>query len=221
MLLTETIRNSTSAIQRRRTAQESKQSAEAYASALVQLNIASEKLKSTIKCASELKEKGVVSQPLILEQTRNDLIECTNSCGQGLFDGSLTGDMVAVLKTKGEAFYSQIQNVWKDAAKKYAEGTQGYLSMIGSLSSDPKKAYELLEKLQKLTDGNLSTSAIDSLVNNVAQAKEITDSFSLNENIEMFLKKVSTKQATVLDLTPEVQKWLSEKRLSGKLKINF
>ena len=45
MLLTETIKNSTSAIQRRRTAQESKQSAEAYASALAQLNTASENLK--------------------------------------------------------------------------------------------------------------------------------------------------------------------------------
>ena len=93
--------------------------------------------------------------------------------------------------------------------------------MIGGLSSDPKKANELLEKIKKLTDGNLSTGAIDSLVDNVAQAKVITDSFSLNENIEKFLKKVSTRQATILDLTPEVQKWLSDKRLSGKLRISF
>ena len=221
MLLTETIKNSTSAIQRRRTAQESKQSAEAYASALAQLNTASENLKSMIKCAAALKEKGIVSQPLMLAQTREDLIECTNNCGQGLFDGSLTGDMVAVLKTKSEAFSGHIQIVWKDAAQKYAEGIQGYLSMIGGLSSDPKKATELLEKIKKLTDGNLSTGAIDSLVDNVAQAKVITDGFSLNENIEKFLKKVSTRQATILDLTPEVQKWLSEKHLSGKLKISF
>lgn len=221
MLLTETITNSTSSILRRRTAQENKQSAEAYASALAQLNSVSETLKATLKCATLLKEKKIVSQPLILSQTRDELIECINNCGKGLYDGTLTNDMVAVLKTKSETVAGQIQIVWKDAATKYAEGTQGYLSVIGGISNNPKKADELLEMIRKLTNGNLSVNAIDSLIENVSRAKAITDSFSLNEDIERFLKKVSTRQATILDLTPEVQKWLSEQCLSSKFKISF
>lgn len=220
MLLTEIIKNSTSAIQRKRTAQESKQSAEAYAHALTQLNTTSEGLKSTLKCVAALKESKLANQPLISEQIRNDLLECTNNCGQSLFDGSLTSEMVVVLKTKSESFSDQMQSEWKKAAQKYAEGTRSYLSMIAGLSSDPKKANELLGKIKKITDGSLSIDAIDSLVDNVAQAKAITDSFSLNGSIEKFLKKVSAGQATVIDLTPEVQKWLSEKHLSGKLKIS-
>jgi len=221
MLLTETITNCTSAIQRRRTAQERKQSAEAYANALSKLNVVNNNLRSMLNCVSALKEKGIVDQTLIAEQTKTDLLECVNNCGMGLFDGSLTGDTVTILKTKSEAFSSQLQNIWKEASRKYAEGTRGYLSMIGGLSSDPKKAAELSEKIGKLTEGMLSELAITSLVENVTQAKVITDSFSLNGNIETFLKKVSSRQASIADLTPEVQKWLLEKHLSGKLKIVF
>jgi len=221
MLLTETITNCTSAIQRRRTAQERKQSAEAYANALSKLNVVNNNLRSMLNCVSALKEKGIVDQTLMAEQTKMDLLECVNNCGMGLFDGSLTSDTVTILKTQSEAFSSQLQNKWKEASRKYAEGTRGYLSMIGGLSSDPKKAAELSEKIGKLTEGMLSELAITSLVENVTQAKVITDSFSLNGNIETFLKKVSSRQASIADLTPEVQKWLLEKHLSGKLKIVF
>ena len=221
MLLTEIMNNSISAIQRKRTAQENKQSAEAYTKALARLNKASETLKSSLKCAISLKEKGIVDFPLMDTHTRDDLVDCINSCGRGLYDGTLTSDMVSVLKAKSDAFAGQIQIVWKDASVKYSESIQGYLSLIGALTSNPKKASDLQEKIAKITSGALTEANIDSLIGNVKQAKNITDGFSLNSNIELFLKKVSDRKATILDLTPQVQKWLSDKGVSGKLRISF
>lgn len=58
-------------------------------------------------------------------------------------------------------------------------------------------------------------------MSDVKEAKEITDSFSLNPVIEAFLKKVSAQQATVADLTPDVIKWLQDKQLLSKLKVRF
>lgn len=93
--------------------------------------------------------------------------------------------------------------------------------MISGLTQDPKKSKELGERITKTVAGGLSISAINSLVSDVKEAKAITDSFSLSQSIEDFLKKVSSQQATITDLTPEVMQWLKDKKLLSKLKVRF
>ena len=105
--------------------------------------------------------------------------------------------------------------------KKYSEGTKGYLSIIGGLSDDPKRARDLADAITKAVEGDPTIKVIESLVSNVHEAKQITDAFSLNPEIENFLKRVSAQQATVADLTPNVHNWLKEKHLTSKLKLRF
>ena len=221
MLLTETIKKSTSAIKKRRMAIESKQHAETYGKALAQLAQATEGIKGTLDCASAMTNSGIVNTPLMDENTRNDLIACINDCGNGVSEMKLTMEAVRLLKTKGDIVAGQIKIVWKDAAGKYAEGSSGYLSMIGGLSADPKRAKELADNINKAVSADPTIKGINGLVSDVAEAKKITEDFSLNPEIEAFLKKVSSQQATVFDLTPNVLTWLKEKKLTSKLKIRF
>ena len=221
MLLTETIKKSTSAIKKRRMAIESKQHAETYGKALVQLAQATEGIKGTLDCAAAMTNSGIVNTPLMDENTRNDLIACINDCGNGVSEMKLTMEAVRLLKTKGDIVAGQIKIVWKDAAGKYAEGSSGYLSMIGGLSADPKRAKELADNINKAVSADPTIKGINGLVSDVAEAKKITEAFSLNPEIEGFLKKVSSQQATVFDLTPNVLTWLKEKKLTSKLKIRF
>lgn len=221
MLLTETIQKSTSAIKKRRLAIESKQHAETYSKALVQLTQATEDIKATLDCATAMIDSGIVNTPLMDENTCNDLIACINECGSGVSEMKLTMEAVQLLKTKGDIIAGQIKIVWKDAAGKYAKGSSGYLSMIGGLSADPKRAKELADNISKAVAADPTIKGISGLVSDVAEAKKITDAFSLNPEIESFLKKVSAQQATVLDLTPNVLSWLKEKKLTNKLKIRF
>ena len=221
MLLTDTIKNSTSAIKKRRATIESKQHAETYAKALVQLAQATENIKGTLDCATVMKESGIVSTPLMDETTRSDLLACINDCGNGVSEMKLTLEAVRLLKSKGDAVSTQVKIVWRDASLKYSDGSKGYLSMIGGLSSDPKRAKELADNITKTVASDPSIKAIKSLVADVAEAKKITDEFSLNPEIEDFLKKVSSQRATVFDLTPNILTWLKEKNLTGKLKIRF
>ena len=200
MLLTETITNSTSAIKKRRAAIESKHHAETYAKALFQLAQTTESIKGTLDCAAAMIDSGIVNTPLMDESTRNDLIACINECGSGV---------------------SEMKIVWKDAAGKYAEGSSGYLSMIGGLPADPKRAKELADNISKAVAADPTIKGISSLISDVAEAKKIIEAFSLNPEIEAFLKKVSAQQATVLDLTPNILSWLKEKKLTSKLKIRF
>ena len=217
MLLTETIKNSTSAIKKRRATIESKQHAETYARALAQLSQST----GTLDCANAIKESGIVEAPVIDEATRSDLLACINDCGNGISEMRLSMDAVRLLKSKGDALATQIKIVWRDASAKYSDGSKGYLSMIGGLSSNPKRATELADNITKTVAGEPSIKAVKKLVADVSEAKKIADEFSLNPEIEVFLKKVSSLQATVADLTPDILTWLKGKNLTSKLKIRF
>lgn len=221
MLLTETIKNSTSAIKKRRATIESKQHAETYAKALTQLAQATENLKGTLDCATVMKESGIVDTPLMDEITRRDLLTCINDCGNGVSEMKLSMEAVRLLKFKGDAVAAQIKIIWRDAAVKYSDGSKGYLSMIGGLSNNPKRAKELADNITKTVASDPSIKAVKSLAADVAEAKKITDGFSLNSEIEDFLKKVSSHQATVLDLNSNILTWLKDKNLTSKLKICF
>lgn len=221
MLLTETIKNCTSAIKKRQVTIESKQHAETYAKALAQLAQTTESIKDTIDCAAAMKEKGIVSTPLMDEPTRSELLACIDDCGNGVSEMRLTLETVKLLKSKSDTFAAQIKIVWRDAAQKYSDGPKGYLSMIGGLSTNPKRAKDLTDSITQTVAGNPSIKTVSSLVSDVAEAKQIIEQFSLNPEIEDFLKKVSSQRATVLDLTPNTMAWLKEKNLSQKLKIRF
>lgn len=163
----------------------------------------------------------VVEAPVIDEATRSDLLACINDCGNGISEMRLSMDAVRLLKSKGDAFATQIKIVWRDASAKYSDGSKGYLSMIGGLSSNPKRATELADNITKTVAGEPSIKAVKKLVADVSEAKKIADEFSLNPEIEVFLKKVSSLQATVADLTPDILTWLKGKNLTSKLKIRF
>lgn len=224
MLLREAIQKSTTAIKLRRNATDNKAKAESYFKALTQLDKASKSIEGTLKCAIEMKSQGIISAPILEETTKTDLLSCIDSCGNGVSPDSeeqLSLDTVKLLQSKGDAIASSIKVAWKDAAASYAKGSTGYLSMIGNLTDNPKQAKELVEGINKIVGGDPSIKAISQLVDDVAEAKKITDSFSIGPNIESFLKKVSLQQATVADLTPDVIAWLKGKKLMGKLKVRF
>ena len=168
-----------------------------------------------------MKSAGIVEHPLMMRPVRDELVEYAGNCGKGIYEGKLTLDMVIAFKAKGDAVAEQIKIVWKDAATKYAEGTKGYLSMIGGLTDNPKQAKELADSISKTVNGALSVTSIKKLVADVDEAKRITHGFSLNPEIEAFLQKVSSQQATIVDLTPNVLTWLKEKKLTSKLKVRF
>ena len=224
MLLTETIQKSTTAIKLRRNATDNKAKAESYFKALTQLDQTAKNIESALKCAIEMKSQGIVAEPILVEEVKADLLACIDSCGNGVSPDSeeqLSLDTVKLLQSKGDAIAPSIKVVWKEAASAYAKGPTGYLSMIGSLTDSPKQAKELVDGINKTTEGDPSIKAISKLVTDVAAAKEITEAFSISPKIESFLKKVSPQQATVADLTSDVTAWLKEKKLMGKLKVRF
>ena len=221
MLLSETIKSSISVITQKRAALENRQHASTYMRALSQLEDAAKEIKTTIRCISSMKEMGILSEPFVGEEIRTELLDYIDDCGNGIKQIQLTPETVKLLSSKGEALTSQMKVAWKEAAARYSDGTKGYLAMIGGLTNDPKRAKELEAGIEETVSGGPSIAAVNRLAADVAEAKAITESFELNPDIEGFLRKVSSKKATVADLTPAVTQWLKDKRLKGKLKVTF
>lgn len=221
MKLTNSISSCVRALNTKRNAEQDKQAAQKYAGALNGLSKASADLRVLCDVVSKLSEAGIVTGPVLDAATRDELLNCVNDCGNGVYENTLSAELVNTLKAKTDLVRGQVQILWKNEASRYAGDTTDYLAMTASLTGDPKGARELADRIQKTADEAPTVKSINQLVKDVAQAKQITDAFSLNPTIEWFLRKVSKQQATILDLTPEVLTWLKEKRLMDKLKIRF
>lgn len=50
-------------------------------------------------------------------------------------------------------------------------------------------------------------------------AQNLIDNLNLNDDVVIFLKKISTKRATITDLTPEIMDWIYKENLEKKIKI--
>ena len=221
MLLTETIKNCITAINTRRAILENKHYTEIYAKALSQLAGVNSFIRKTFDCAHVMKEQGIINEPIIDANTKQDILDCIDDCGNAICERTLTLDTVHLLQSKGDTIHTQIKLTWKSAAKKYSEGIKGYLSMIGGLSENPQRVRTLIDNIDKAVSKEPTRNVIISLIENVAEAKSITDTFALNKNIEAFLQKVSLQQATVDDLNPIIMDWLKEKHLTKKLYLKF
>ena len=221
MKLTNSISSCVRTLNAKRNAEQDKQAAQRYTGALTGLSKASSDLRMLCDIVSKLNEAGIVSEPVLDVTTRDQLLDCVNDCGNGVFENTLSLELVNTLKAKTDLVYGQVQILWKSQASRYAGDTTDYLSMTASLTENPKASHELAARIKKSAEEAPTVNSINQLVKDVAQAQQITEAVSLNQAIELFLRKVSKQQATVLDLTPEVLTWLTEKRLMDKLKIRF
>ena len=221
MLLSETITTCINAINEKRAAQDRKKSIEEFSTALANLNTVCSQLGTVTKCMKELKKLGIISTPVMASTTRDDLLSSVYDCGSGIEDGSLSKDTVKIFTSHVNTAKAELNNAWESNAGIYSDGSRGYISMIAGLTDDPKKTRELEQTIQKIASGAISLKQINDLISSVAAANEIKACFSLEPQIQIFLQKVSSEQATVADLTPAVQEWLKEKNLMDKLKICF
>ena len=220
-MLIDKIDNSIQTINARRSAQDRKISAENYTKALNQLQKTSGDLQTILDCIDLIETNQITSHHIINEDIRNSLRENINSCGEAIYRNELSIEMVKLIQEQVKTLTQLLNAEWKDASLKYSEKTVGYLSLICDLTDSPAQARKLIFSVNEICAAAPNKKSIKGLVDNVNAASKIVDAFSLSPQIELFLKKISNKQATLSDLTPTVLSWLKENRLMNKLKISF
>ena len=220
-MITESMTRCISAIQKKRRAQESKLSLDAQTAALAQLDNVCKQTKSLLECCAAIQSSGISNQPPFSEGTRQELIDSISSCGNAVSEHALSKDTVHVLSSTVKRASNEVHQEWLTQGASYAESSRGYLSLIAGLTADPKGARALAARISELCSGTPTVRNVHALTSDISKAKEIISRFSIQPEIEAFLKKVAAQQATVYDLTPEILAWLKEHGLTGKLKVNF
>ena len=220
-MLIDKINSSISAIENNRDAQARKKSIEIYKQALNKLNKNTKQLIQVLDTVDELYNSGITEKKPLSNQTVQDLMALIDKCGMGLHDGSLTPDTVQLLVAHIQTARINLNTHWETEASIYASGIKGYLTMIASLTDNPKEVRSLATAIEKAVNSNPTENSISKLVLDVGSANKIIKEYSLQPPIEAFLQKVSSNNATLADVTPTVREWLRDKKLMGKLRVTF
>lgn len=159
--------------------------------------------------------------PLLDNGTKTELLEAIDDCGIALENGQLGKESVQVFGSRAKQLQRDLTAAWKVCATHYADSVSGYLGIVQGLTDRPKEVADLRDQIIKLTSSDPTVVATKRLASDVTQANGIISQFSLKPEIEVFLRKVSSKTATVKDVTPEVLSWLESKKLVDKLRVSF
>lgn len=220
-MITDTINRCISAITQKKATAEKKQSADEFQKALASLSKECQLLSQSLDIIQGMNDNHIANSAFIDVGLKNELLGAIGQFGEGLEGGGLSREKVQVFSSNVKQLSKDLSAAWKDCSSHYAAGISGYLGIIQGLSDNPKEVEDLNARIEKLTANEPSLSSAKKLSADVAQAKEIIAHFSLKPEIEAFLRKVASKQATVKDLSPSVIAWLEDQKLLAKLKIMF
>ena len=220
-MITNSIQSCISAINQKRDAQKNKQSFEEYKKTLAALSVECQSLSFALDTADGIKKHKISTESMLSSETKSDLLDSIDQCGIGLEDGKLTEETVQSLRLQTKQLQNDLITSWKVISAHYAEGVTGYLGIVQGFSDSPADVEALRIRIQKLTTESPSAEAAKKLSIDVSQANTIIAQFSLKPEVEVFLRKVASREASAADLTPNVLEWLQEQKLLSKLRISF
>lgn len=220
-MITDSIQSCISAVKQKQDALRSKQSFEEYQKTLALLSVECQNLERSLDTIDSIEKNKISDMPLLDNGTKTELLEAIDDCGIALENGQLGKESVQVFGSRAKQLQRDLTAAWKVCATHYADSVSGYLGIVQGLTDRPKEVADLKDQIIKLASSDPTVVATKRLASDVAQANGIISQFSLKPEIEVFLKKVSSKTATVKDVTPEVLSWLESKKLVDKLRVSF
>lgn len=220
-MLTETINRCIQAVEEKNDQQSRKHKIEESRAALGLLDHSIRDANALVEAINAMRANHLAETPVLQKDTWEELRQSVNQCGLEASSGKLMTATVRALQLQLKSARTELDTRWKAEAAAYADGPRGYLSMIANLTAHPADAVKLGTTIETLTTEAPTAKKIATLVDKVAEAKQITEEFSLKPEVEQFLKKVSAQRATLMDLTPGVVQWLQEKKLLGRIGLSI
>lgn len=220
-MITDSIQSCISAVKQKPDALRTKQSFEEYQKTLASLSTECQNLEHSLDTIDSIEKNKISASPLLDNGTKEELLEAINDCGIALENGQLSKESVQVFGSRTKQLQRDLTAAWKVCATHFADSVTGYLGIVQGLTDKPKEVADLREQIIKLASSDPTVMATKRFAANVAQANGIISQFSLKPELEVFLKKVSSKTATVKDVTPEVLSWLESQKLIDKLRVSF
>lgn len=143
-----------------------------------------------------------------------DLLKSLNDC---VSDSFVDEEMYKISEKNFKNVEKQIKSEWEFFHKSKTISIKNTLNTIFNINKfnierclidigAAEKWESDIQKYQQMKKG-------------LEDAQNLIDNLNLNEDVVVFLKKISTKRATITDLTPEIIDWIYKENLEKKIKI--
>ena len=145
------------------------------------------------------------------------------TCDKVVQVGAANSATTQYITSEAKKLYSVIGQEWMVFYSEYTTNMINLLDTIKGILPDEKKAVYAANKIKKASSWNVVVENYNSLKQGMEEAKNLMNELGLDEDspILAFLKLVSEGNATILDLTDDILKWINEEGLAGKMKIHL
>ena len=132
-------------------------------------------------------------------------------------------DTVAInnLRNYNKKFRELLECEWE---RFYINKTKETLNLLGAIHGivpDKDKVYYASNKIKQCSGWYVVNKKLNSLCMGIKEANDIIDDLDIDNDIIVFLKKVSNEEATLLDINDKIKDWIDNKHLGRKFNITF
>lgn len=154
-----------------------------------------------------------------LKRQIRDLLTVLHDCiNTGLVQETKTKSLSTTIKTIKDS----ISVEWKPFYEELADKRVSTLTTVQSITPDKTKTGYAITKIRNGATINYSDNRnLRLFAEGIREADIILESLELTDEILRFLDKVGEGNATILDLTEPVEKWIYGENLTKKFSIRF
>lgn len=124
-------------------------------------------------------------------------------------------------RKKCDSFISEIMIEWETFFKKDHHELLSGLSIIIPVHSNPMIVKNCVANIKKCEKWPLTLDSVSSCLNAKKMANELIEGMRLDDDIKLFLQKVSSRTATLADITPQIMEWINSENISDKIALSI
>ena len=115
----------------------------------------------------------------------------------------------------------KVSDAWKLFFHDRFDNLISGLSIMMAVHPDPKQIPLLINSLKKCEKWPLDKDSVSIFQAKEKEANDLLKNMEFDVEIRNFLEKVSSKSATINDMTQEVYQWLIKEKIAGKIRLTF
>jgi len=116
----------------------------------------------------------------------------------------------------------ELKNAWRKYVTRSTRTSLGFLNSIKGILDDTSKVDQIIAGLIRIQDEwPVSKKVLNDLQDNLVNAQQVIKDLNVREDVRKFLELVSSRQARLTDVTPEILHWLNQQKLTKNLEIMF
>lgn len=124
-------------------------------------------------------------------------------------------------RKKCDSFISEITIEWSTFFKTENHELLSGLNIMIPVHSNPMIVRNCVANIRKCEKWPLTADAVSSYINAKQQASELLKEMRFDDDIKIFLQKVTLRTATLADLTPQILEWINEENIADKISLSI